>query len=320
MAKQPQRCLFLLLRSFAPMYLSNAVAALYAANRHSNSKVFEWQVISETGARMTAVNGLEVGVDSGLIAASRNDIVFVCGGEGRGEEVSRDLLGWLRKARRVGATLVAFGSATRTFAEAGFLDDRPASVHWLQRAVIEDAYPSVEVSSSIFTMEMRIITCAGGAATLDMMLELISRLHTQDLAIGVADRLICSSSRTEDYDQTLSEQRRAGVRHEKLSQALQLMQERLEDPLPQSEIAAEVGLSTRQLERLFSRYLKSSPKAYYVKRRLERARTLLQQTNMRVIDISVACGFTSQSHFSKVYRKHFGTSPHHERGVSSAMD
>ena len=240
------------------------------------------------------------------------------GGDGYETDASKKVIAWLRRADRIGATLLSIGGATATLAAAGLLNGRSVSVHWMQRAAMADAYPNLEVLSSIFTVERRSVSCAGGAATLDMMLELISKHHGQDLAIGVADRLICSTSRTADYDQTISVQRRAGVRHDKLSDAIKIMQEHIEDPLSPSDVAALVGISTRQLERLFSRYLNSSPKSYYLKQRLERSRALLQQTNMRVIDVAIACGFTSASHFSKVYRRQYGTTPYLEKGVGSS--
>jgi transcriptional regulator GlxA family with amidase domain len=73
-------------------------------------------------------------------------------------------------------------------------------------------------------------------------------------------------------------------------------------------------MSTRQLERLFRRYLNRSPKRYYMELRLEKARNLLLQTDMSVINVALACGFTSPSHFSKCYRAHFNRTPYRERG------
>jgi transcriptional regulator GlxA family with amidase domain len=89
-----------------------------------------------------------------------------------------------------------------------------------------------------------------------------------------------------------------------------IMRENLENPLSPSVVAESAGLSTRQLERLFQRYVGTSPKNYMTRLRLERARTLLQQTDMRVLDVAIACGFGSASYFSKCFRRYFGTSPH----------
>jgi transcriptional regulator GlxA family with amidase domain len=93
------------------------------------------------------------------------------------------------------------------------------------------------------------------------------------------------------------------------------MEANLEDPISPAKLAEEVGISTRQLERLFRRYLARSPKRYYMELRLQKARHLLLQTDMSVINVALACGFTSPSHFSKCYRTHFSTTPYRERGT-----
>ena len=109
------------------------------------------------------------------------------------------------------------------------------------------------------------------------------------------------------------------MRHPKLSMVIQMMEENIEFPISPSVLAADVIMSTRQLERLFRRYLNRSPKRYYMELRLNRARNLLMQTDMSVINVALACGFTSPSHFSKCYRSHFGTTPYRERGSSGAV-
>lgn len=93
------------------------------------------------------------------------------------------------------------------------------------------------------------------------------------------------------------------------------MEENLEEPISPAILAEDVGISTRQLERLFRRYLNRSPKRYYMELRLEKARNLLLQTDMSVINVALASGFTSPSHFSKCYRMHFSTTPYRERGA-----
>ena len=108
---------------------------------------------------------------------------------------------------------------------------------------------------------------------------------------------------------------RLGVRHPKLLAVIQQMEENLEEPLARSELARSTGLSTRQLERLFRKYLNRSPARYYLELRLDKARLLLLQTNMSVIDVALACGFVSASHFSKCYRDFFGRTPRKERGL-----
>ncbi|RYH05957.1 MAG: helix-turn-helix domain-containing protein [Alphaproteobacteria bacterium] len=121
--------------------------------------------------------------------------------------------------------------------------------------------------------------------------------------------------RTDQDTQRLSIPTRIGVRHPKLSQVIQMMEGNIEDPMSPADLAEEVGMSTRQLERLFRRYLNRSPKRYYMELRLQKARNLLMQTDMSVINVALACGFASPSHFSKCYRSHYSTTPYRERGT-----
>jgi len=108
------------------------------------------------------------------------------------------------------------------------------------------------------------------------------------------------------------------VRHPKLSLVIKKMEANIEDPISPALLASEVGMSTRQLERLFRRYMNRSPKRYYMELRLQKARNLLMQTDMSVINVALACGFTSPSHFSKCYRAQYQTTPYRERGVRQA--
>ena len=133
---------------------------------------------------------------------------------------------------------------------------------------------------------------------------------------GVADHL--NQRRTDQDTQRLSVPTRIGVRHPKLSQVIQMMESNIEEPISPSLLAKYVGMSTRQLERLFRRYLNRSPKRYYMELRLQKARNLLMQTDMSVINVALACGFASPSHFSKCYRAHYQTTPYRERGSLSA--
>jgi len=150
------------------------------------------------------------------------------------------------------------------------------------------------------------------------MLNLISKDHGGDLANEVADQLIYTSFRTEKDEQRLSVPTRIGVRHPKLATVIQMMNNNIEEPISPSILASDVGMSTRQLERLFRRYLNRSPKRYYMELRLQRARNLLMQTDMSVINVALASGFSSPSHFSKCYRAHFNTTPYRERGAQAA--
>jgi transcriptional regulator GlxA family with amidase domain len=147
------------------------------------------------------------------------------------------------------------------------------------------------------------------------MLRILAEDHGEDLANAVADQLVYNTIRTDQDTQRLSVPTRIGVRHPKLAMVIQIMEANIEEPISPSLLAERVGMSTRQLERLFRRYLNRSPKRYYMELRLQKARNLLMQTDMTVINVALACGFASPSHFSKCYRAHYDTTPYRERGT-----
>ncbi len=141
------------------------------------------------------------------------------------------------------------------------------------------------------------------------MLHLIGKAHGIDLATEVADQMVYNAVREGTAAQRVSLQSRHGMRNDHLVRAIALMEETIENPVSPGVIAEQLGISTRQLERLFGRYLNSTPKHYFMEMRLNRAQNLLVQTEQSITEVAMACGFQSTSHFSKVFRGHFGRSP-----------
>ena len=203
-------------------------------------------------------------------------------------------------------------------ARAGLLDGKKATIHWENQDSFIEEFEDVKLTKSVFVVDGNRMSTAGGTASIDLMLRLIARDHGDALANTVADQLVYNAIRTDQDTQRLSIPTRIGVRHPKLSQVIQMMEAAIEDPISPADLADDVGMSTRQLERLFRRYLNRSPKRYYMELRLAKARNLLQQTDMSVINVALACGFASPSHFSKCYRAFYRTTPYRERGLPDA--
>jgi len=209
--------------------------------------------------------------------------------------------------------LAASRAHAHVLARAGLLDGYRATTHWESLDSFRETFPKVEVENALFLIDRNRLTCAGGTAALDMMLNMISQQHGHELAASVSEQFIHERIRDRHDHQRMALTARLGVRHPKLIQVIQQMEANLEEPLSRGDLADAAGLSSRQMERLFAKYLKKSPARYYVELRLNRARLLLLQTNMSVIDIALACGFVSASHFSKCYRELYGRSPQQER-------
>jgi len=197
------------------------------------------------------------------------------------------------------------------------LEEHACTIHWENRDSFEEEFPEIELRQSVFVIDRNRFTASGGLAPADMMLKLIADRFGTETATAVADGMIYTSIRTDKDSQRLSIPTRIGVRHPKLATVIQMMEDNLEEPVSPSILAQDVHMSTRQLERLFRRYLNRSPKRYYMELRLNKARNLLMQTDMSVINVALACGFASPSHFSKCYRAHFDTTPYRERGAQA---
>ncbi|AVL51680.1 GlxA family transcriptional regulator [Roseobacter denitrificans] len=317
-ASKPKRFVFLLLDNFTLLCFSAAVESLRIANRMANETLYEWRIIGEGGDIVSCSAGSGFKLDGDLEDLQRDDILLVCGGIDVQAATTKRVLGWLRRESRKGVVLGGLCTAAYTLAKAGLLDGKKATIHWENQDSFAEDFEDVTLTKSVFVVDGNRITTAGGTSSIDLMLKLIAEQQGEDLANLVADQLIYTSIRTDQDTQRLSVPTRIGVRHPKLSLVIQMMESNIEEPISPSTLARDVGMSTRQLERLFRRYLNRSPKRYYMELRLQKARNLLMQTDMSVINVALACGFASPSHFSKCYRAHYDTTPYRERGSHAA--
>ncbi|MCA3551132.1 MAG: GlxA family transcriptional regulator [Rhodobacter sp.] len=312
---RPRRFVFLLLDRFTMLSFAGAIEPLRIANRIAGKPLYEWRLIGEGGISATCSNGASFQLDMGLEELDRDDTLLVCGGIDVQRATTKPIIAWLRREARRGMTIGGLCTGSWTLARAGLLDGRKATIHWENQDGFLEEFEDVKLTKSVFVVDGNRLSTAGGTSSIDLMLKLIAADHGDEIANTVADQLIYSSIRTDQDTQRVSIPTRIGVRHPKLSQVIQMMEANIEDPISPADLAEEVGMSTRQLERLFRRYLNRSPKRYYMELRLQKARNLLMQTDMSVINVALACGFASPSHFSKCYRAHYNTTPYRERGT-----
>ncbi|MEM7438539.1 MAG: GlxA family transcriptional regulator [Pseudomonadota bacterium] len=313
-----RRFVFLLLNDFSIVPFATAIDALRLANRFARKDLYAWALASEDGTSAKSSTGTRVAVDQGLTDVGRDDTIVVCGGVDVGPATTRPILGWLRREARKGVHVGGLCTGAWTLAKAGLLDGRKCTIHWENHDSFSEEFDEVDLQKSVFVIDGNRFTCAGGTSSLDLMLRLMATQSGEELANWVADQTLHTNIRTDRDEQRLSIPTRIGVRHPKLSAVIQMMEQNIEEPVSPSVLAADVGMSTRQLERLFARYLTRSPKRYYMELRLQKARNLLMQTDMSVINVALACGFASPSHFSKCYRAQYDTTPYRERGSQAA--
>lgn len=310
------RFVLVLNNGFSALDYSCIIDALSHLAENPASSGLDWITVGVGRDTATSESGLKIGVVPADFKLTHRDTFILVGGSNPLQKRDDDIVKWLRTQSRQTLKFGATSSGVFDLADAGLLKDHTTCVNWAMKAGFVEQFPQLNVCDSIFNIDAKRFTCAGGVATADMMLALIGQNWGEDSCANVADRLICSVPRTSSYSQRLSGSSRGKIRHAKLAAALRIMQTEIENPLRTSEIAARVGVSCRQMERLFTANFEMTPKEHYVRIRLETARSLLLQTEMRVIDVAVAAGFNCQSHFSKVYKRHFGISPQQEKGLS----
>jgi len=303
---------FYLVPEFPMMAFASAIEPLRSANRARSESLFDWRLYSRDGAPVRASNGVDIGVHAGIDDGAALDLLLVCAGTRDAGAGDAGVAKWLRGLARRGTAIGGISLGAYVLARAGLLDGRRCALHWESLAVFAEEFPRIRTTADIFAVDGNRCTCAGGTAALDMMLHLITGRHGRALANDVSEQFIHPRIRDMQDAQRMPVQTRVGVANAKLIAAIGLM-EAGEEPRPVHAIAADLELSPRQLERLFSKYLRASPSHYYLNLRLERARAMLRQTTKPILDIAVACGFASASHFSRCYRTAYGHRPSDER-------
>lgn len=325
---------FLLLPQFSMLSLSGAIDALAEANRVLGVKAFSSVLLSTDGNAVSSSSSLKVAVDRSLDAAFGGHIsegldldgIFVLSDTPLPQRGHETAVACLEKfvqdnpmSTKRGQKLVCgIGTGAYLVARARLLRGCRATIHWPYASLFAEDFPDTVVSSNLFEIDGVRLTCAGGGASLDMMLHWIGLLHGDDVVTELMDHFGLERLRTPKDHQRVPLSARIGGGQPKLTEAVSLMEANYEEPLPTEEIARLVGISRRQLERLFKQYLNSLPSRYYLELRLNRARHLLQQTSQSILQIGLSCGFSSGPHFSSAYRNHFSITPREQRSQRAA--
>ncbi|WP_159586643.1 GlxA family transcriptional regulator [Chelativorans xinjiangense] len=299
---------------------ATALEPLRAANRMAGYEAYGWRLASADGRPVQASNGVEIAVDSSLAderqkmtGRDRPTMVVVCGGLSIETYVNKSVFAWLREEYNRGVALGGLCTGAHILAAAGLLANKRCAIHWENLPGFAEKFPKANVFADLFEIDANIYTCAGGTAAMDMMFHLIGEDFDDNIVNRVCEQLLTDRVRSPSDRQRLPLRARLGVQNSKVLTIIELMEANLSEPLSLVEVAEAVGLSRRQIERLFRQEMGRSPARYYLEIRLDRARHLLIQSTMPVVEVAVACGFVSASHFSKCYRELYARSPQQER-------
>ena len=314
MPDTPPRAMgFLLIDGFSLMSFASVVEPLRAANVLGGRQLYAWANISMGGEPVAASSGLTIQPDRSIADGIAFDSVFVCAAGNPTTFADRPTFTWLRRLARAGVRIAGVSGGPYILARAGLLDGYRSTIHWEHVPAFIEAFPQLDMTRALFEIDRGRLTCGGGVAALDMMHAMITADHGPVLAAAVSDWFLQTDIRAEGDVQRLAPRERYGTANVRLLTALRLMEARLDEPVDRRTLAEAAGVTLRQLERLFAQYLSTSIGRHYLRLRLDRARVLLRQTGMPVVEAGIASGFASPSHFSKCYKAQFGLSPKDER-------
>jgi transcriptional regulator GlxA family with amidase domain len=313
----PLRIGFLMMPEYTLSTFSNAVSVLRMANRLSGRELYRYSVFSIDGEPVVSSAGLELKMDGSFHTTVDMNVLIVCGGYNVKNYCDKPVIDALRSMDKKGIPLGAMCTGSYVLAAAGLLDGYRSTIHWENIASMREQFPKLNISSSLFVIDRDRYTCSGGISSIDLMLNLVASIHGHQLVQQISEQFTCDRVRTEKDPQRAPLQYLIGASQPRLVDAVVLMEANIEEPLSLDEIAEYVGISRRQLERLFNRYLHCAPSRYYLELRLSRARLLLLQTSIPVIDVAISCGFSTAPHFSKCYSDLYGKPPSNERRALS---
>ncbi len=305
----PKDYYFLLLPKLTLLAFTSALEPLRIANQITNRELYRWYVMTEDDGSVLCSCGVKITPDTDLKDVPRTGSAFVCAGIEPSETVSQRTINWISRQRAFGCKVGGICTGAFALARAGLLKNKRFTLHWENQPAFKELFLELEPSENLYENDEGLLTCGGGSAATDMMLNIIERDHGKELAMIVADMCLHSRSDNRAAPQRSAYASALGSRNPRLIAAIEFMNEHLEDPVEMGDVAKHINISRRQLERLFNRYLSDTPAQFYLELRITRAHALLNETNMTVGQIAVATGFTSSSQLSQRFRKRFGKSP-----------
>ncbi|MGB0798182.1 MAG: GlxA family transcriptional regulator [Planktomarina sp.] len=309
---------FLLLPEFTLLAFSAALDPLRIANQLAQKPLYGWQVFSQDGTAVSSSSGIDVGVHASLDYLKPDTYLFVCSGNNGTNIASDTVLGHVRRHTRFGGHVGGICTGAASLARAGLLKGKKFTLHWENQPGFIEAFPDLAPTPQRFERDGDLLTCGGGAAATEMMISIIAQDYGEDFAIAVSDMCLNGPDIKTRNEQRSSIATAISSRNPRVLAVLRAMYDNIETPLTLDELAGHARISRRQIERQFKQLLNEAPAQTYRNIRLERARTLLMETNLTVLEVAMAAGFNSNGVFSRHYKDRFGESPYGDRGLKKS--
>lgn len=305
----PLKVSYILIPGYSMLALSSAIEPLRSVNRLLGEKRYEWRVVAERKGAVPASNGLDVQAAHDLADPPYADLTILVASLGLETFRSNRLERHLRNLRACGRMVGGVSNATYLLAQADVIGSRQVTIHWESIERLRVQFPDLKVNADLYRIDDGLLTAGGGTASMDMMLELIDSREGRSVAAQVSDQFLHGRVRSSGEAQRNNLQWRYRLTDARLEKVIRLMEENLTRPIRITHLAAEIGLSERQFERLFKKSLQKSPSSFYMELRLVAAYRSLVTTTISLEEIADSMGFSSQGHFGRAFKNWCGKSP-----------
>ena len=310
---EPCEVAILVVPKYSQLTLAALVEPMRMANTVANRQLYNWRLCSDGLTTVTSSSGFTLAIDDDVADIKAFDALFVVASYEAWHFGSSKITAFLRKAARTGATIGGFDSAPYILASAGLLNGYRATTHWDDLEDFRDRYPRVNVVSERYVIDRQRITTSGSLPSLDFVLDFIRQRNGLMLAMNVSGNFLYDQARPGCESQYMIAASLINARHPKVTRVIKLMEQTLRSPLSVEELAKSVGLSERSLLRRFRATLNVSPQQYYRALRLDAGRRLLDNSDLSVTEVAIACGFDSRGAFTRAFKNAFGTTPSRQR-------
>ncbi len=290
-------------RGFAEYETAAIVHTLKMANDVLGGPAFRWRYVSETPGLLTGLCGMIVRAEPVVKDHELADVLIVVGGRSGS---NAEWLPRLRQMTRIARTCVLLSDAATTYIKRTKSPEGKVTTHWRDVLTLMEAGDHPQLTTNLAEKSGGVITAAGTGATEELIISLLSsQLSTADLA-ELSNRLLLPLVRTTHADQPRDIAALPALSDTRIKSAVKTMEESLELPLNIYELAKAVGVSTRHLERMFKDVFNQTPARFYKQLRTKRARALIEETQMPMMEIAIATGFGSSSSMNEAIKKEYG--------------
>lgn len=296
----------LLFEKFSNHCLANILEPFRAANTLSNDALYSWRFFTLDGESVSSSSCLPIMPDGAFDPSRRIDDLFIVSSYDHLSLSTVQCRNVLRAARSNAKRIVGLDTGAWLMAAAGLLNGQKATIHWDIFDSFSEQFLSVETTKERFVVSPSVITCAGALAAFDLALRLIGEEHGEALRLDVGALLMQTAQSAQGNNQQNGQQ---GGPQSAIFRAMQLMQENLEAPLSNREIAQRTGLGVKTLERRFLSEIGDPPGRIYKKTRLQAARNLVENTRLPISEISVRVGYENAAALSRAFKQMFNVTP-----------